>query len=130
MALVQEWTGQMSSIDKLFYQELGQRIAAFRKAQEITQVQLAEILGISQQTVAHYEVGRLRISVELLTVLAKTLSVSIEEIIEAPTPNSSTKRGPTSLLQKQIEQVSQLPRAKQKFVSEMLDTVIQQATNQ
>ena len=90
MALVQEWTGQMSSIDKLFYQELGQRIAAFRKAQEITQVQLAEILGISQQTVAHYEVGRLRISVELLTVLAKTLSVSIEEIIEAPTPNSST----------------------------------------
>ena len=127
MALVQEWTGQMSSIDKLFYQELGQRIAAFRKAQEITQVQLAEILGISQQTVAHYEVGRLRISVELLTVLAKTLSVSVEEIIEAPNPNNATKRGPTSLLQKQIEQVSQLPRAKQKFVSEMLDTVIQQA---
>lgn len=129
MALVQEWTGQMSSIDKLFYQELGQRIAAFRKAQEITQVQLAEILGISQQTVAHYEVGRLRISVELLTVLAKTLSVSIEELIEAPPLNNATKRGPTSLLQKQIEQVSQLPRAKQKFVSEMLDTVIQQATS-
>ncbi|WP_234422185.1 hypothetical protein [Sedimenticola thiotaurini] len=36
------------------------------------------------------------------------------------------KRGPTPTLQRQIEQISQLPRAKQKFVMEMLDTVIQQ----
>lgn len=40
--------------------------------------------------------------------------------------SSSNKRGPTPKLQRQIQQVSHLPRAKQKFVSEMLDAVIQQ----
>lgn len=102
------------------------RIAFFRKEADLTQSQLAELLGISQQTMAHYEVGRLRISVELLSKLAQTLTIGIEQLLQEPVPNQAAKRGPTSLLQKQIEQVSQLPRAKQKFVSEMLDAVIQQ----
>jgi len=37
---------------------------------------------------------------------------------------SATKRGPLPKLQRQIEQVALLPKAKQKFVSEMLDTVL------
>jgi hypothetical protein len=37
------------------------------------------------------------------------------------------KRGPASKLQQQLEQIRQLPRAKQKFVIEMLETVIHQA---
>lgn len=77
---------------------------------------------------AHYEVGRLRISVEMLTTLAKTLGVSVEQLLEDDVPTKAAKRGPSSLLERQIEQISQLPRTKQKFVSEMLDTVIQQAS--
>lgn len=38
----------------------------------------------------------------------------------------ATKRGPMPKLQRQIEQLALLPKAKQKFVSEMLDTVIHQ----
>ena len=41
--------------------------------------------------------------------------------------NGRTKRGPTPKLQRQLERVSRLPKAKQKFVSEMLETVLQQA---
>ena len=37
------------------------------------------------------------------------------------------KRGPASKLEQQVAQIRQLPRTKQKFVSEMLDTVLQQA---
>ncbi|NRB42124.1 MAG: helix-turn-helix transcriptional regulator [Pseudomonadales bacterium] len=40
---------------------LGQYIAEAHKAQGITQVQLTEVLGVSQQTIAHYEGGRLRL---------------------------------------------------------------------
>lgn len=36
------------------------------------------------------------------------------------------KRGPKSKLEQQIEQVSQMPRSKQKFISEMLDALISQ----
>jgi transcriptional regulator with XRE-family HTH domain len=127
MASFQDWNSYMPSTDKPFYKELGKRIAAHRKNQDMTQTQLAEMLGISQQTLAHYEVGRLRISIELLTTLSRILSVSIEDLVEEPTPQTATKRGPIPLLQKQIEQLSHLPRAKQKFVSEMLDAVIQQS---
>jgi DNA-binding transcriptional regulator YiaG len=38
--------------DNKFYQKLGERIAQLRKEHHITQVQPAEILGISQQLVA------------------------------------------------------------------------------
>lgn len=39
---------------------LGERIASLRRANNITQVQLAEALGVSQQTLQSYEVGRRR----------------------------------------------------------------------
>lgn len=126
MTLIIHWTTQMASKNKLFYQQMGQRIALFRKAQELTQQQLAKILNISQQTLAHYEVGRLRVAVAMLPLLANALSVSVEELIEEQTAAAPSKRGPIPKLQKQIEQVSLLPRTKQKFVMDMLDTVINQ----
>lgn len=114
--------------ETVFYQALGQRIAGLRKEQDITQVQLAETLGIAQQTLAHYEVGRLRVAAVMLPTLAKTLSVSIEELLGEENAASRGKRGPAPKLQQQLEQISQLPKAKQRFVMEMLDTVIHQAS--
>jgi len=126
MASIHHWTTKMTPKDKLFYQQLGQRIARFRKAQNLTQQQLGDLLGIAQQTLAHYETGRLRIAVAALPPLAEALGISVEELLEDQPANDKRKRGPASKLQRQIEQVSQLPRAKQKFVMDMLDTVIQQ----
>ncbi len=40
----------MTQNDNDFFKQLGGKIASLRKEQQITQVQLAEILGISQQT--------------------------------------------------------------------------------
>ena len=128
MASTQHWTGGMTPKDKLFYEALGQRIAQFRKAQGLTQTQLAEMLGISQQTVAHYEVGRLRVAVAMLPALTRALEVSCEDLLNEQPARTIGKRGPTSTLQRQIEQVGHLPRAKQKFVMEMLETVLQQAS--
>jgi len=36
------------------------------------------------------------------------------------------KRGPASTLQRQIEQISLMPRTKQKFITEMLGALIKQ----
>ena len=125
MALPHKWTTSMTPQDKRFYQELGQRIATLRKAQGLTQMQLAEHLGIAQQTMAHYEGGTLRIAVALLKSVAEVLQVSVEELVDAEIPTKS-KRGPTSKLQRQVEQVRLMPRAKQKFISDMLEALIKQ----
>jgi hypothetical protein len=39
----------------------------------------------------------------------------------------ASKRGPAPKLQQQIERITELPKFKQRFVSEMLDTVLAQA---
>ena len=72
--------------------------------------------------------GRLRIAVALLPILTKTLEITVDELLEEAPKMAKSKCGSASTLEKQIEQISQLPRAKQKFVMEMLDTVIQQAS--
>jgi transcriptional regulator with XRE-family HTH domain len=87
--------------------------------------ELAQELDISQQLVAFYERGQRRVPIDLMHELARVLGVSVEELFGRT--NGSTKRGPTPKLQQQLERVSRLPRAKQKFVSEMLETVLQQA---
>ncbi len=126
MAFSTHWTDAMMSQSNAFYIEMGKRIAQFRKAQNMTQTQLADALGIAQQTMAHYEGGKLRIPVALLSTMATLLAVSIEAIIGEPSKATKGKRGPTPRLQRQMELISQLPRTKQKFVMEMLDAVIQQ----
>jgi transcriptional regulator with XRE-family HTH domain len=109
--------------DESFFKELGARLAQARKKRGLTQVQLATTLGIAQQTLAHYEGGRLRLPASLLPVLAQALKVAVEELLGPSRPARAVagKRGPAA-------QITQLPRAKQRFVIEMLDTVLAQAS--
>jgi len=115
----------ISDDERAFFKRLGARVAELRKARDIPQVQLAEQLGISQQRINAYETGYRRFPVSTLPPLARLLGVSLDELV-GETANSR-RPGPVPKLQRQIEQIQQLPRAKQKFVSEILDTVIQQA---
>jgi len=84
------------------------------------------VLEISQQTMNAYEMGHRRVPVSALTLLARTLGVSVEELLGADA-TAAKKRGPAPKLQQQIERIQQLPRPQQKFVMQMLDTVLQQA---
>jgi transcriptional regulator with XRE-family HTH domain len=115
--------------DETFFKALGGRIAQARKDQGITQQQMADQLGIAQQTLAHYEVGRLRVPASMLPTLAQLLTLSLDELMGTSLPRQRGKRGPTSRLQQQIEAVEQLPKTKQQFVSQMLDTVLAQAAS-
>jgi len=122
------WTHPTVAIGKderTFFAQLGARVAELRKAQNITQVQLAETLDVSQQTVNAYEMGHRRIPVSSLALLAETLAVSIEELLGNTLP--AKKRGPAPKLQQQIERIQRLPKSQQRFVMQMLDTVLQQA---
>jgi transcriptional regulator with XRE-family HTH domain len=116
----------MTPDEKAFFKQLGARIASLRKSTAITQVQLAETLNVSQQTVASWEVGRRGVPVATLPSLARALSVNVENLIgEKTTPG---KRGPAPQIQQKIEQLTRLPKAKQKLVMDMLDGVLAQAS--
>jgi transcriptional regulator with XRE-family HTH domain len=121
----------MTPDERTFFKSLGQRIASARKDADLTQQQLADSIGIPQPQLASYEIGRRRVPVSLLPALARTLGVTLESLIDhdaatALPIESRTRPGPVSRLERQLERISQLPRARQKFVVEMLDTVLAQ----
>jgi transcriptional regulator with XRE-family HTH domain len=114
----------ISNEERAFFIAFGERMAALRKDQGMTQIQLAELLDVSQQAITAYESGQRRVPISTLPLLAHTLGVTVEALIGAPT--KSSKRGPAPKLQQQLERITTLPKAQQKFVSQMLDTVLQQ----
>ena len=116
----------MNSDEVTFFKKLGQRVTQLRKEQGLTQAQLAQQLGLKQQVVASYEIGRRRVPVSLLPAMAATLGIPVEELLNVE--NNNARPGPTPKLQRQVEQIRRLPKAKQRFVSELLDTVLQSKT--
>jgi transcriptional regulator with XRE-family HTH domain len=117
----------MATKGKDFYVRLGRRLAEQRKAAGVTQVQLAEVLGVAQQTMAHYEGGVARIPVDLLRKAAQRLAVSLEDLVGDAAPRRTTRRGPAPRIQRQLEQLHQLPKTKQQAVMQVLDSMLAQA---
>lgn len=114
----------ISDEDRSFFVKLGQRIAALRTQQGLTQTQLAKKLEVSQKSVNAFEHGQRRLPVSLLPELALALGVSIEDLIAGNTTTRSGRRGPISKIDQQMEQIRRLPRARQKFVIDMLEGVL------
>ncbi len=115
--------------DREFFVGLGQRIAQLRHERGWTQQELAEKLGVAQQTLAHYEVARIRVPASTLPLLATLFATPIDTLVGHTQHAQRTgKRGPASQLQRSIERISELPKPKQRFVMEMLETVLAQAS--
>ena len=121
------WFDTMTQDDKDFFKQLGSHIAQLRKARGLTQVQLAEALGISQQQMASFEVGRRKLPISMLAPLAQALTVTIEDVVGQPAEKPKLKRGPAPKLQQQLDTISTLPQEQQRFVMQFLDTVLAQA---
>ena len=69
-------------------QTLGQRIAALRREKEWTQDTLAEMLGVSPQAVSKWENDQTCPDISLLPLLAKTLDVSVDELLSGKQENT------------------------------------------
>ena len=126
MVVFNSGSATVNSQDETFFKLLGARIAQARKAQNLTQQQIADRLGIAQQTYAGYEVGHTRIPASMLPPLAQDLGVALDELMGL-NEHLRAKPGPASKLQKQFERINQLPRTKQRFFSEVLDGLLAQA---
>jgi transcriptional regulator with XRE-family HTH domain len=125
MALPPQCVAVMTQDEKDYFKVLGSRVSQLRRDHGLTQVQLAEALGISQQMVASYEVGRRRIPVSMLQALAQALSVAVDDLL-GETAKARAKRGPAPVLARHMERISALSKPQQKFVIQVLETVLAQ----
>ncbi len=108
-----------------FFMELGERIVKRRKELGMTQTQLGDLIGVTQQVIASYETARRQMPAWRVPAMARALDMSTEALMGFD--GGGAKRGPKSKLEKQLDQVRRLPKSEQVFVSQFLDKMLAQA---
>ena len=72
--------------------KIGKKIADFRKAKDLTQLELADKLQVSYQAVSNWERGNSMPDISNLVELSKILAVSIEEILDSDKESRIVKK--------------------------------------
>ena len=114
------------TIDFSVEENLPKRLTELRKAAGLTQVQIAQKLGITQSSYAHYESGFRKISLAMVPKIAQTLNISEEQLLGLE--GQKGKRGPASALERRVEAIKALPKKEQQFIIETLDRLLKTAS--
>lgn len=107
--------------------EFGERVYAARMARGLSQLQVAEHLGIKQPAFAAWERDAVSLRPEQIAKLAQVLQVPVSQLVGSGAPSSAkrSKPGPPSVIEKRLQAVRKLPRDKQKVVLQLLDSFLQ-----
>lgn len=81
--------------------KINEQIAALRKKKGITQESLAQVLGVTNQSVSKWESGQCCPDIQLLPAIAKYFEVTIDELMGMETP--SIKHETDDSIEKQSE---------------------------
>ena len=61
---------------------LGEKIKKYREEKKMTQVEVAEVLGVKPATISKYEAGTLEPNIESLKKLAELFGISVDELLK------------------------------------------------
>ena len=106
----------------------GELLVNLRKAAGLNQIELSKIIGVSQQSVAFWEVSDKPPRSDVLPKMAKAFGVPIEKLIysgqETEIPQKNNK--PSGKLGNVFEEVAKLPRRQQEKVIEFVSAFVAQ----
>lgn len=102
---------------------IGKTIAGIRKEKGISQVELSEMIGISQKLLSHYEIGRLHISAEIIIKIATALDVNTDNIL-IPDKKNNTKKQTNLRITRRMRELESFPEIKKKAILQVLDDLI------
>ena len=108
-----------------FALQLPERMKRLRQANNLTQLAVAERLGITEGRYGHYERGIRRVPVSLIPKLTNALECSEAELFGSEQPRK--KRGPLSAWEKRVATIKGLPSDKQKEIQNVVDALISKA---
>jgi transcriptional regulator with XRE-family HTH domain len=102
---------------------LGQRLARIRKQCGVTQIELAEKLGITQSLISDYERNHLRLPAEMAVRFALTLEVSMDELLHPKARRNGTGK-PSLKVLRRMRQIERLPPNRQALVLKTIDAFV------
>ena len=84
---------------------LEKNITIFRKKQKLSQERLAELVGVSRQTISNWEVGETMPTAKQITLLAEIFQITTDELLGVNPTNTLIKRmqGTEKLVKKQLK---------------------------
>jgi transcriptional regulator with XRE-family HTH domain len=101
---------------------IGARLKQLRHNRGVTQVELAEKIGIHQSVLSECERGEVRLHGALVVRLAKALKVSTDEILGLQKVNE--KRPKNRRFSRRLERIEKMSRSKQRVILEMVDAFL------
>jgi transcriptional regulator with XRE-family HTH domain len=104
---------------------IGERIALFRKEKGMTQIQLAEKIGLTQGLISAYEKDTRKLTAEMVARFALALGKTTDAIIGLKPPPEETTN--SLRIMKRVQKIETLSKHKQKQILAMLDSLIRDA---
>lgn len=104
----------------------GQRLARIRKEKGLTQVELAQKMGIIQVLISDYERDKLRPYHEMIANFAQAMGVSADELLGLK-PTTSSDKEPSLKLMRRMKKIATLPPTQQKTLLRTIDTFLKGA---
>jgi len=101
----------------------GERVYTAREAANLSQAEVAEKLGLSQNAYAMWERHPVALRPQQIEQLATILGVSVEALF-GKVPLPAKPPGPLGRAKKAFDAVSQLPRGKQTRVLDMVESLV------
>ena len=105
--------------------DFGARLHAAREAKGLSQAQVADKLGIAQQSYAAWERRDVALRADQLQQIADVLGVGVEQLL-GNTPKPTRAAGPVGRLRQVFESASKLPRHQQAKVAEFVEAFVAQ----
>jgi transcriptional regulator with XRE-family HTH domain len=103
----------------------GAHLLALREAAALTQIDLAQALGVARANIALWEWSDKPPRAEHLPKLAEILGVRLEDLILRKKPSAIAARpGPVGEVQKAFEEVRKLPRSQQRKIIETVHALV------
>jgi transcriptional regulator with XRE-family HTH domain len=101
----------------------GEKLLAARQQAGLSQIQIADKLGITQQTYAGWERRTTALKPEYISKLAAILNVSVEYLLGHEN-GGKQKGGPIGKARRVFEEVSRLPRHQQQRILGIVEDLI------
>lgn len=110
--------------------KLGAHLAALRIKAGLSQEELAQKVGVQQQTIAFWEQSEKPPRSEVLLDLANALGVTVEALLSTNSKSVKRKGGPEGKMRKIFEETAGLPRRQQEKIAEFVSAFINQYKQQ
>ena len=108
---------------------LGARIARARRDRGMTQVELAERLGVTQPAVSDYENDDIRLPADVVVQIARIVGVSTDELLglKDAAPRAGSSSPGSRRLYRRLKDIERLPRRDQQALLRTIEAFLSKA---